>query len=243
MPTQLRARPTIERLVEDRPQFHVKPDGRPVSWAVNADVVRFIYENVKPGMITLETGSGHSTVAFALAGARHIAVTPSEAEGQKVLEYCGAIGIEPHVRFLHEQSDRILPNSAEIPPELDFVLIDGAHYFPIPCIDFHYTAGRLKVGGIMGVDDIFMPSVRVLYDFLCAEDHWELVSQIRDTAFFRLLRHKVSPSTDPWTGQGINKAFWERKLKRDRSRWRWAVRLSIRILRNPRHYWARLRGS
>ncbi|UCD52892.1 MAG: class I SAM-dependent methyltransferase [Phycisphaerales bacterium] len=239
MPSQLKEKPTIERLVKDRPQFHVKPDGSPVSWAVNVDVVRFIYENVKPDMATLETGSGHSTVAFALAGARHIAVTPSEPEGRKILKYCADIGIQPHIRFLHEQSDLILPRSDEIPPELDFVFIDGAHYFPVPCIDFHYTAPRLKVGGIMGVDDIFMPSVRILYDFLCAEDDWELVRQIRDTAFFRQRRKRNSQSSDPWATQGINKAFWQRKLKRERSRWRWAVRLPIRILKNPRRYLGR----
>jgi len=232
-------KPTVERLLEDRPLFHEWPDGKPVSWAVNADVLRFIYENVKSDMATLETGSGHSTVAFALAGARHIAVTPSKSEGKKILEYCASIGLDPDIRFLTEPSDRVLPCSEAIPQALDFVLIDGAHAFPIACIDFHYTEYRLKVGGIMGVDDIFMPSVRILYDFLCAEDDWELVRQINDTAFFRLLRKKDAETNDPWISQGINKVFWERKLKRERSRWRWAIRMPFRILKNPGHYFRR----
>ena len=122
---------------------------------------------------------------------------------------------------------------------MDFVFIDGAHAFPIACIDFHYTEYRLKVGGIMGVDDIFMPSVRILYDFLCAEDDWELVETISDTAFFRLLRKKNAETNDPSISQGINKVFWERKLKRERSRWRWAIRMPSRIPKNPRHYFRR----
>ncbi len=243
MPSQTKEKATVERLVEDRPLFHEYPDGKAVSWAVNADVVRFIYDNVKPDMATLETGSGHSTVAFALAGARHIAVTPSESEGKKILEYCTNIGSEPNIRFLNERSDLVLPSHEAIPQELDFVFIDGAHAFPIACIDFHYTEHRLKAGGIMGVDDIFMPSVRILYDFLCAEDDWELVSQIRDTAFFRLRCKKDSRSDDPWVNQGINKAFWERKLRRERSRWRWAIRMPFRILKNPGYYLGRLRDK
>jgi len=227
----------VERLLEDRPLFHEHPhDGHAVSWAVNAGVVWFIYENVKPDMVTLETGSGHSTVAFALAGARHTAVTPRENEGKRILEYCTTLGIEPNVRFVSEHSDLALPCSKEIPPELDFAFIDGAHAFPLACVDFHYSEQRLKVGGIMGVDDIFMPSVRILYDFLSADDDWDLVHQVKGTAFFRQLRKRDFQSDDPWTTQGINKAFWQRKLKREQSRWRWAVRLPIRILKNPSHY-------
>jgi len=234
----------IDRLLEDRPLFHEHPhDGHAVSWAVNADVVRFIYEIVTPEMATLETGSGHSTVAFALSGARHIAVTPSAKESQRILEYCAGIGIEPNVAFVNERSDLALPRHEAIPSELDFVFIDGAHAFPMACVDFHYTEQRLKVGGIMGVDDIFMPSVRLLYDFLCADDDWELIRQIRDTAFFRMRRRQDFQSDDPWTTQGINKAFWQRKLKRERSRWRWAIRMPLRIFRNPGHYLRRLRKT
>jgi hypothetical protein len=170
-------------------------------------------------------------------------VTPRENEGKKILEYCASLGIDANVRFLNECSDLALPRTDEIPPELDFAFIDGAHAFPLACIDFHYTASRLKVGGIMGVDDVFMPSVRVLYDFLRVEDDWELVRQIRDTAFFRLLRKRDSLSNDPWSTQGINKAFWQRKLRRDNSRWRWAVRLPLRFLKNPGHYLGRRHKS
>ena len=77
MPSQAE-KADVERLIADRPQFHLRTDGSSVSWAVCPDVLRFIYENVKPGFKTLETGSGHTTVVFAMAGAEHTAVTPSE---------------------------------------------------------------------------------------------------------------------------------------------------------------------
>ena len=227
---------TLERLIADRPSFHTQSsDGASVSWAVCPDVLRFIYENVTPGATTLETGSGHTTVAFALAGADHTAVTPSEDESNKILEYLGKVGAELTVQFVIESSDSALPRHETIPKELDFALIDGAHAFPLPLVDFHYTEQRLKIGGIMGVDDIFMPSVRILYDFLRGEDDWELVRQIEDTAFFRRLA-KRDTSEDLWASQNINKAFWERKVRRQRSRLRWLIYLPVRMVRNPKRY-------
>ena len=55
MPSQLE-KTIVERVIEDRPRFHERSDGSAVSWAVNPDVLRFIYETVKPDMATLETG-------------------------------------------------------------------------------------------------------------------------------------------------------------------------------------------
>jgi predicted O-methyltransferase YrrM len=237
MPSQTQ-KTDVEQLIEDRPQFHAQADGTSVSWAVCPDVLRFIYESVAAGSTTLETGSGHTTVAFAMAGANHVAVTPSEDESKKITEYCTKLGIASTVRFVIEPSDTALPQSEIIPEELDFALIDGAHAFPLPFVDFHYTERRLKVGGIMGVDDIFMPSVRILYDFLQAEDDWELVRQIEDTAFFRRLGRNESTG-DTWASQKINKAFWDRKVRRQRSRLRWLIYLPVRMVRNPKRYFGR----
>ena len=237
MPSQAE-RAGVERLIADRPQFHVRSDGSSVSWAVCPNVLRFIYETVQPGSRTLETGSGHTTVAFAMAGANHTAVTPSEAESKKILEYCAKLGVEAGVRFVIGSSDTALPRPETLPEELDFAFIDGAHAFPLPFVDFHYTARRLKVGGIMGVDDIFMPSVRILYDFLLGEEDWELVRQIEDTAFFRRLEQHEG-SEDIWARQNINKAFWERKVRRQRSRLRWLIYLPVRMVRNPKRYFGR----
>jgi predicted O-methyltransferase YrrM len=237
MPSQTE-KTDVERLIEDRPQFHAKSDGTSVSWAVCPDVLRFICETVPAGSATLETGSGHSTVAFAMAGANHVAVTPSEDESKKITEYCTKLGISSTVRFVIAPSDAALPKNEVIPDELDFVFIDGAHAFPLPFVDFHYTEQRLKIGGIMGVDDVFMPSVRILYDFLQAEDDWELVRQIEDTAFFRRLARNES-TADRWATQKMNKPFWDRKVRRQRSRLRWLIYLPVRMVRNPKRYFGR----
>ena len=64
----------VEELIAERPHFHAWPDGKPANWAVAPDVLRFIGRQLTPGMRTLETGAGQSTVVFALAEAQHTCI-------------------------------------------------------------------------------------------------------------------------------------------------------------------------
>jgi hypothetical protein len=96
------------------------------------------------------------------------------------------------------------------------VLIDGAHRFPFPIVDWHYTQHRVPVGGIVIVDDYVMPSVRILYDFLSGEDEWELIDAFAVTAFFR--RVKPTINTWNWADQRINKPHAERVARRAASK-------------------------
>jgi hypothetical protein len=43
----------------------------------------------------------------------------------------------------------------------------------------------------VGIDDIDMPAVRVLHDFLDFEEEWELVEVIGRMSFFRRIRAAV----------------------------------------------------
>jgi hypothetical protein len=194
---------TLAKLIEQSPHFHAWPDGKPANWAVPPDVLRFICDHVKPGMHSLETGAGQTTVAFALAGAQHITITPDGGQIERIQDYLRQNGIDNKVSFVQASSDAVLPTGEGIPERLDFVFIDGAHRFPFPIIDWYYTAGRVPVGGIVAVDDCRMPSVRILHDFLAGEDDWELVHLIHVTSFFRRVRATVSEWD--WADQKINK--------------------------------------
>lgn len=198
----------IERLLADRPAFHAWPDGTPANWSVAPDVLRALTALVKPGMNTLETGAGQTTVAFVLGGANHVCITPDTAQADKIQRYLGRLGTAGSVRFIHESSDEALPAGRGISERLDIVLIDGAHRFPFPILDWYYTQGRVPVGGLMIVDDYKMPSVRILYDFLQGEDEWELVHAIEVTAFFRRVKETVS--VWDWADQHINKPHLDR---------------------------------
>jgi hypothetical protein len=95
----------IEQLIAKGPHFHAWPDGKPANWAVAPDVLRFIHRNLAPGMHTLETGAGQTTVAFAIAGTQHTCITPDRPQAERTRAHCVNGGIGCSVTFIHESSD------------------------------------------------------------------------------------------------------------------------------------------
>jgi Methyltransferase domain len=125
-------------------------------------------------MATLETGTGASTIVFAASGTRHVAISPAPAEHEAIKVYCEEEGIElTRVRFVEQPSHLALLHNWQ-PEPLDVVLIDGAHRFPFPILDWFYTAPHLRKGGWVLVDDAFLGSVNVLVSFLRSEPSWSL---------------------------------------------------------------------
>ena len=53
--------------------------GQAQFWGLAWEALAFVERTVEPGMATLETGAGASTIVFAARGADHEAVTPSAA--------------------------------------------------------------------------------------------------------------------------------------------------------------------
>jgi hypothetical protein len=217
---------TVQQLISDNPKLHSGADGGPANFAVAPSVLRAIAGYIKPGMRTLETGSGHTTIVFAMGGAEHTSISPYADEQGRIGEYLAQHGIAGKVQFLTDSSDIALTKTDHLVPEwLDFVFIDGAHRYPFPCIDYHFTEGRIKVGGILCVDDVHMPSVRILYDFLRLEKCWELDQKIKNTAFFR----RVAPTVvvSDWQAQGINASY------KQMSEWKGAVKRSVKKMLSP----------
>src|ERR671930_1303482 len=69
-------------------------------WGLAWAALGWLEDNVSPGMATLETGSGSSTLVFAAARAAHEAVTPDAAEEQRIRAECERRGIDSSlVRF------------------------------------------------------------------------------------------------------------------------------------------------
>jgi predicted O-methyltransferase YrrM len=194
----------IEILISEKPHFHAWPDGRPANWSVAPDVLRFIRGSLKPSMRTLETGAGQTTVAFAIAGTDHVCITPDQEQAERIRSYCREHGIKDTITFIHDSSDIALASGNGIPEVIDFVLIDGAHRFPFPILDWHFTQRKIPVDGIVAVDDYLMPSVRILHDFLLGEDEWELIQSFQVTSFFRRKRETVNEWD--WADQKINKS-------------------------------------
>lgn len=166
----------LAELLAARPRLHRAGNSR-VSFALHDEVLRFIDSAVDEGSRTIETGAGVSTALFALKGTEHTCVVPLRTEVEDIRSWCVAAGISTErVRFEIGSSDRVLP--ALKSPSFDLVLIDGAHAFPIPFIDWYYAGRRLRLGGKLVVDDTNLWTGSVLRQFLRDQPGWDLLWEL-----------------------------------------------------------------
>src|SRR5580765_8772897 len=125
----------VEQLFGQRPMLHRDHLGQPAYWAIGEDVARLIDREVASGNKTLETGAGLSTIMFGIKGTRHTCIVPDPALVDRILEFCKGAGISTdNMSFEIGLSQDVLPRLSL--SDLDLVLIDGAHAFPIPFIDW-----------------------------------------------------------------------------------------------------------
>src|SRR5438874_7268981 len=154
-------------------------------------------------MATLETGAGSSTLVFAARGAEHEAITPDPAEEERIRGECDRRGIPSGgVRFLIGPSHEVLPTWE--PRPLDLVLVDGAHGFPYPILDWWHLAPHVQVGGRMLLDDAYMAPVGVLVDYLDSRPAWRVERAVGyRTVIVRKLADEL-PEFD-WTGERVGR--------------------------------------
>ena len=181
-------------------------DKTAVNWALNEAALRSFIERLPPNGVTAETGCGLSTALLATVASSHVCFTLDDSEFGPLADMLARVGGDlDTVKFIYGDTAATLP--ATPLPELDAVLIDGGHAFPYPVIDFHYLAMRLKPGGLLMIDDIWMPSVALLIDFLEKEAGWRRLDTSDSTASFEKVRgvsQVASAYPDRWDVQGIN---------------------------------------
>lgn len=207
----------IRELFANPPQLHRVKDNDPkddpaaedglVNWALQRSFLSLMIGLLTPSSLTLETGGGLSTVCMAIIGAEHICISPSQKEHNRIRRYCSDHGISTErIRFVPMKSHAALPSLDIGGRKLDFVLIDGAHAFPSPIIDYYFLNGHLKVGGLLALDDLPIPSVGILQKFLMTEPAYQLATiDEAKTALYR----KVSETSyrRDWVDQKFNSRY------------------------------------
>jgi hypothetical protein len=181
--------PVTDALRRSPPGLHGGRDFWGLAWAA----LEWLERNVSASMTTLETGAGASTIVFAASGARHEAVTPDPEEEARIRRACDERGIDDSRLTFHiGRSQDVLPALAG--DELDLVLVDGAHGFPYPVLDWWHLAPRLREGGRMLLDDAYLPGVSAIVDYVRSSDAWELEEPVSfRTARIRKLRDEEPP--------------------------------------------------
>ena len=175
--------------------------GQSEFWGIAWEALEFIERTVQPGMATLETGAGASTIVFAARGTHHETVTPSAEEAARILAECERRGISTeNLSFRIGSSADVLRDWE--PRPLDLVLVDGAHAFPYPTLDWWYLAPHLKIGGLMLLDDAYMPPVTAVVDHLRDSASWRLEEPASfRTAVARKLADEVPDGE--WKGERV----------------------------------------
>jgi predicted O-methyltransferase YrrM len=189
----------LEGVLAYPPLLHADRTGSPVSWGASGRLLRYLDDSLHEGDVTLETGAGISTIVFAINRCHHTAIVPDAIQAEKIKEWCEDNKVATdRLSFIIDTSQNVLPD-LEIAPSLDVCLIDGAHGFPLPFIDWFYMGQRLKPGGLVLVDDVQIWTGRVLRDFLSKEPHW-VIDHAEPFEFFAA-RRTTSAEANEWDEQ------------------------------------------
>jgi len=95
-------------------------------------------------------------------GGRHVAVDPFQQESWNGagLRTLREAGVEEMVEVVEEESQLALPRLLAEGREFDFAFVDGDHRFEGVFLDLYFMTRLVKAGGLVVVDDMWMPAVR-----------------------------------------------------------------------------------
>jgi predicted O-methyltransferase YrrM len=162
-----------------------------------------VSENVRS---TLEVGLGLGlgTVSLCEAllevegpGGHHVVVEAFPGDfGAAGMRTIRAAGIEEMVEQIHEESQLALPKLAFEGRCFDLALIDGDHRFEGVFLDLCYADRLVRPRGLVIVDDLWMPAIRLAVSYAERNLGWELLPRAMTRAFnwhrFRHLpRHRL----------------------------------------------------
>jgi predicted O-methyltransferase YrrM len=95
-------------------------------------------------------------------GGRHVAIDPFQTEswngaGIRTLREAG---VDDLVEVIEEESQLALPRLVSEGREFDLAFVDGDHRFEGVFLDLYFMTRLVRPGGVVVVDDMWMPAVR-----------------------------------------------------------------------------------
>jgi predicted O-methyltransferase YrrM len=95
-------------------------------------------------------------------GGRHIAIDPFQTESWNGagLRTLREAGVEDLVEVIEDESQLALPRLVSEGREFDLAFVDGDHRFEGVFLDLYFMTRLVRPGGLVVVDDMWMPAVR-----------------------------------------------------------------------------------
>jgi hypothetical protein len=151
-----------------------------------------------------ETGSGASTLLFSHLSGQHT-VFASDGGSGSVSNVRRSPLLRPNVvTFVEGPTQATLPRH-HFTDKLQLVLIDGPHGYPFPDLEYYFLYPHLDAGGLLILDDIHIPTVHNLFQFLRRDAMFKMDNVVQTTAFFtRTDAATFDPLGDGWWQQNFN---------------------------------------
>jgi hypothetical protein len=165
-----------------------------------------------------ETGSGASTLLFSHLSEHHTVFALDGSSGS-VTNVQRSPLLRPNVvTFVEGPTQATLPQH-RFSEKLQLVLIDGPHGYPFPDLEYYSLYPHLETGALLILDDIHIPTVHNLFEFLKRDAMFELDEVVQTTAFFtRTSAPTFDPLGDGWWLQNYNarpllRYVWKERIK------------------------------
>ncbi len=158
---------------------------------------------------TAETGCGKSTILFSNISSDHrVFAIDDQRHGEessvRFFEVC-PLSIPENVTFVFGPTQKTLPTYHQH-EAYDIVLLDGPHGYPFPELEYLFLYPHVKKGGLLIVDDVLIPTIGRLADFLAEDEMWDVVGLVEGTAIFRRTEADTfDPTGDGWWAQRYNR--------------------------------------
>ncbi len=154
---------------------------------------------------SLETGAGKSTLLFSHLSAHHLVFAMDDGNGSLRKAQSSPLLRKETVEFVEGPTQQTLPPFPLRHP-LDLAMIDGPHAYPFPDLEYYFIYPHLAPGALFILDDTDIPNIRNMLAYLKADDMFELIETVRNTAFFRRTNAPTfNPLGDGWWLQGISR--------------------------------------
>ena len=187
----------LKTILAEPPKLHESNGQLIADYRIDKTTSHELNGRLKPGMKTLETGAGLSTIIFAANGCQHTCIMPDDALVDRIQAYCRSASIDTsNVTFIIAKSCDVIHQMDR--SGYDLVLIDGCHGFPSVFVDFCYGAKALKLGGTLVIDDMHIYTCHFVASFMQSDPGWNVELMNKRVAF----GIKISDTIDnEWMGQ------------------------------------------
>ena len=188
----------------------VSPDRALAAATGIGELDRVLGGGLVAGSVTVlggEPGVGKSTLILSHCSAKHVAFAADFGDSLSKTKSSHLLN-KSRVEFVVGFCQKTVPAYRFRDP-IDFALIDGAHGYPFPEIDYYFIYPHLSSGAILAIDDIHIPTIHNMFKVLREDAMFQLDKIVDTTAFFRRTESPTfDPQGDGWYLQNYNRRYF-----------------------------------